>query len=133
MRTINLNKEKLVSIFKLLPQVKLVYFFGSRSSGKNGPLSDFDFAVYLDEKDAKKRFQTRVDLLDKLSRSLSTDKIDLSILNDIESPELRYSIIKDGRLIYKKEPFQLLLEPKILNEYFDFMYGLKKFGLTRNI
>lgn len=129
----DLDEKKLTSIFKLLPAVKLVYFFGSRATGKAGPLSDYDFAIFLDEKDFKKRFEIRLDLLDKLSRQLKTDNIDLSVLNDIQSPELKYSIIKDGRLIYTREPFRILLEPKILNEYFDFMDGLKRFGLTQNV
>lgn len=129
----DLSIKSLEKIFEFLPQVKLVYFFGSRVTGKIGPLSDYDFAVYLDEKDFKKRFDIRLDLLDKFSRLLKTDNIDLLILNDIQSPELKYSIIKDGKLIYKKEPFNLLLEPKILNEYFDFMDGLKRYGLTKSI
>ncbi|MBI4035667.1 nucleotidyltransferase domain-containing protein [Candidatus Daviesbacteria bacterium] len=133
MTSSNLDEKKLANIFKLLPAVKLVYFFGSKALGKEGPLSDYDFAVYLDEQDAKKRFQTRMELLGKLSISLGTDKIDLSVLNDIERPELKYSIITSGHVIYEREPFKILLEPKILNEYFDFMDGLKRFGLTRNI
>lgn len=129
----NLNIKVLEAIFKQYPQVKLVYFFGSKAAGKSGPLSDYDFAVYLDEKDFKKRFDIRLDLLDKFSRLLKTDNIDLSVLNDIQSPELKYSIIKEGKLIYKKEPFNLLLEPRILNEYFDFMDGLKRYGLTKSL
>lgn len=125
--------KKLASIFKLLPQVKLVYFFGSRASGKEGPLSDFDFAVLLDEKNAQKRFNTRIEIISKLSEALKTDKVDVVILNDTKSPELKFSIIKDGKIIYEKEPYKILLEPKILNEYFDFMDGLRRYGLTKSI
>lgn len=71
-----LNVKELVSIFKLFPQVKLAYFFGSMAKGKGGPLSDYDFAVFLEEKDFKKRFEIRLDLLNKLSRQLQTDNID---------------------------------------------------------
>ncbi len=59
--------EKLLSVFKLYPQVKLVYFFGSRVKDKSGPLSDYDFAVYLDEKDKKLRFDIKLSLMGKLS------------------------------------------------------------------
>lgn len=129
----SLNIKDLVSIFKQYPQIKLVYFFGSRAIGKAGPLSDFDFAVYLDEKDLKKRFDTRLDLLDKFSRQLKTDNIDLIVLNDIQSPELKYSIIASGQLIYKEEPYKVLVEPGILSEYFDFTDNLLRYGLTKNI
>lgn len=133
MTSIYLDEKKLASIFKLLPRVKLVYLFGSRASGKVGPLSDFDFAILLNEKDAQKRFKIRTDILSKLSEALNTDKIDVVVLNDTKSPELKFSIIKDGKIIYEKEPYKVLLEPKILNEYFDFMDGLKRYGLTKNI
>lgn len=126
----NLDEKKLASIFELLPQVKLVYLFGSKATGTEGPLSDFDFAVLLDEKDAQKRFNTRIEILNKLSEALNTDKIDVIVLNDAKSPELKFSIIKDGKIIYEKEPYKVLLEPKILNEYFDFMDGLRRYGLT---
>lgn len=129
----NLNLKALESIFKQYPQVKLIYFFGSKASGKAGPLSDFDFAVLLDEEDTQKRFKIRIKILIKLSEVLKTDNIDLIILNDAKNPELKFSIIKDGKVIYEKEPYKILLEPKILNEYFDFIDGLRRCGLTKNI
>lgn len=133
MKNNNLNIKVLESIFKQYPQVKLVYFFGSKATGKAGPLSDYDFAVYLDEKDFKKRFDVRLGLLDKLSRQLKTDNIDLIVLNDIQSPELKYSVIASGQLIYKEEPYKVLIEPGILSEYFDFTEDLRRYGLTKNI
>ena len=124
--------EKLQPIFGSYPQIKLVYFFGSRSEGKEGPLSDYDFAFYLDEKDKKKISEIQFELMDKISRVLKTDKIDIVMINLVESPELKYNIIKDGKLIYEKEPFKVLIEPQILNEYFDFKLSLKKFNLTKD-
>lgn len=123
--------KNVVSIFTLYPQVKLVYFFGSRAKGKEGPLSDYDFAVYLDEKDKNKRFEIRLNLMSKLSLKIGTDKIDVIILNDTESPELKFSIIKEGKLIYKEEPYNVFIEPRIFNEYFDFISGLRRYGLTK--
>jgi len=125
------NLEKILAIFKLHPKIKLVYFFGSRVSGKTGPLSDYDFAVYLDEKDKKKISKIRLELLDKISRVLKTDNIDVVVLNTVESPELKYNIIKEGKLILEKEPFKVIIEPKILTEYFDFRILLLKYNLTK--
>lgn len=123
--------KKLQSIFKIYSKIKLVYLFGSKVRGEMGPLSDYDFAVYLDEPDFKKRFDLRLKLIDEFSRKLKTSKIDVCILNDIKSPELKYNIVKEGKLIFGREPFRILVEPRILNEYFDFNQLLMRYNLTK--
>jgi len=123
--------RKLFDIFGKYPEIKLVYLFGSRVVGKVGPISDYDFAIYLDTRDKKKIFDIKIELLNQLSQILKTDKVDLVVLNMTESPELKFNIIKEGKLIFEREPFKLLIEPKILNEYFDFHTMLLKYGLTR--
>ena len=57
--------------------------------------------------------------------------MDSVILNYTDAPELKYSIIKSGKVIYEIEPYKLLIEPKILNEYFDFRFLLRKYQLTK--
>lgn len=129
-----MNKERirdLKSIFKAYPEIKLAYFFGSKAAGKAGPLGDYDFAVYLDERDRKKNLDIKFALMDKISRLLKTDKVDIVILNLTESPELKYNIIATGNLIYEKEPYRVIVEPRILNEYFDFHHLLLKYHLTK--
>tara|TARA_B100000315_G_C14458673_1_gene532695 strand:+ start:322 stop:720 length:399 start_codon:yes stop_codon:yes gene_type:complete len=125
--------KQLNDIFKSFPEIKLVYFFGSKSAGDEGLLSDYDFAFYLDidKKDRKKIYEIKIGLLDKVSLALKSDKIDIVILNSTQSPELKYNIIKNGKLIYKEEPFKVLIEPKILTEYFDFHESLVRHHLTR--
>jgi len=122
--------KNLNDLFLKYPEVKLVYFFGSQAKNEAGPLSDYDFAFYLEEKDKKKLFDLKLDLISNLSQILKTNKIDVVILNEIESPELKYNIIKEGKLIYEIEPYRLLIEPRILNDYFDFHYSLLKYNLT---
>ena len=129
-----MDKEQLQDlelIFRTYSAIKLAYFFGSKAAGKEGPLSDYDFAVYLDEKDKKRIFDIKFTLMDKISRLFKTDKIDIVILNLTESPELKYNIISEGRLIYESEPYRLIVEPKILNEYFDFRHLLLTYHLTK--
>ena len=92
-------------------------------------MSDYDFAVYLHEKDKKKMFDAQLGLIGKVTKVLKTDNVDIVILNTVEMPELKYNIIKDGKLIYEQEPFRVIVEPKILMEYFDFNIQLKKNGL----
>ena len=126
-----LDKEKIKDIFSRYSQVKLGYLFGSQATGKTGPLSDYDFAIYIDEKDAQKGFQLRLQIANALSAYLNTDNVDVLVINDIKSPEIKYAIIKEGILLYEQEPYKVLLVPRILNEYFDFMHGLRKYGLTK--
>jgi predicted nucleotidyltransferase len=125
-------REKLSGIILRYPQIKLVYLFGSQARGEVGPLSDYDFAIYFDEKDRKKMFDTKLELMGQLNRVLGTDKVDIAILNLSEMPEFRFNVIMKGRLIYEEEPFRVIVEPKILNEYFDFKSILTRYGLTKS-
>ncbi len=122
---------KLKKVFQNYPQIKLVYLFGSQAKGDTGPLSDYDFAIYFDEKDQKKMFNIKLELMDQLSKTLRTDKIDVVILNLSKMPEFKFNVIREGELIYEEEPFRVIVEPKILNEYFDFRFMLEKYGLTK--
>ena len=124
-------KGKITPIFKDYPEIKLVYFFGSKARGEGGPLSDYDFAVYTEKKGVKKTFDLKFSLQDKISRALKTDKVDMVMLDITESPELKFNVIKEGKLIYEVEPYKVIIEPKILNEYFDFHSLLLRHGLTR--
>ena len=126
-----MDLDKIKQIFREISEVKLAYLFGSQATGKTGPLSDYDFAVYLDEELTDfEMFDIKTKLLDRIGRSLKTDKVDVVVLNQTEKPELKYHVIKDGQLIHEEEPYRLLVEPKILNLYFDFMTGLQKNNLT---
>lgn len=125
--------QQIKKVFAGFKQVKLAYVFGSQATGKTGPLSDYDFAVYLDEKDKAKMFDIRLKLMAQLGLLLKTDAVDLVVLNTADSPDLRYAIIKDGKLLLEKEPYKLLVEPQISNEYFDFNFGLFKNNLTKQL
>ena len=93
-------------------------------------MSDYDFAVFLGEKDKREIARIRFQLMDELSRALGTDKVDVVMLDSAESPELKYNILQEGKLIFEREPYRVLVEPRILNEYFDFYLILKRHGLT---
>jgi predicted nucleotidyltransferase len=126
----SLKLKKLVSIINSFPEIKLAYHFGSTASGSASPLSDYDFAFYLDTNDKKRMYEIRFELFDKISRLLKTDNVDIVIINLSGSPELKYHIIRYGKLIFEKEPFKVIVEPKILNEYFDFQSILLRYNLT---
>ena len=122
--------EKIKAIFRKNPLIKLAYLFGSQASGTAGPMSDFDFAVFLDTRNRDKMFSIKLELISALTQALETDKVDIVVLNAVEQPELKFNIINEGRLIYQVEPFRVAVEPKILNEYFDFHFTLKRYNLT---
>jgi len=129
-----MKNDKLIilnSIFNQYSEIGLVYLFGSRVRGDVGPLSDYDFAVYLENADKKRMFEIKFSLQAKLSRSLKTDNVDVVLLNIAGSPELKYNIIKEGKIIFEKKESRITVEPKILNEYFDFHAILSKHNLTK--
>lgn len=125
-----INFTALKKIFSKFPQVKLAYLFGSRATDNYGPMSDYDFAFYLDEKDYSKRFDIRLNLETALSNFLKTDDIDIVIINDSTMPELNYEII-NGKLIHEKEPYKVVIEPRIINDFIEFQSLLRQYGLTK--
>jgi len=121
----------LKALFQGYSEIKLAYLFGSRAKRSGGSLSDYDFAVYFDDMKNSSMFSAKLDLITQISRILKSDKIDIVILNLTKSPELKYLILKEGILVFEREPFKVMIEPKILNEYFDFHKMLFKYGLTK--
>ncbi|MBI5122314.1 nucleotidyltransferase domain-containing protein [Candidatus Roizmanbacteria bacterium] len=114
-------RSKLNSLFIRYKEIKLVYLFGSQATKKTTPLSDFDFAVYLDEKTPSIRKNDIIlDLNFQISSTLKTNNVDVVMLNNSLSPLLKFNIINDGKLIYEKTPYRLMVEPQIFDQYFDF-------------
>ncbi len=123
--------EKIREVIISHPEIKLAYLFGSQATGNTGPMSDYDFAVYTDEPDRLKRSHLQTRLITDFMGVLKTDAIDVVILNDLDKPELAYDVVTEGIVLHEEEPYRLIVEPRILEAYFDFHTGLKKYGLTR--
>jgi len=95
-------------------------------------MSDYDFAIYLDEKlNETEMFKIKLELISDLSLFLKTDNIDVVVLNLTESPELKYAIINGDIILERDKEQKVIIEPKILNEYFDFKMILSRYGLTK--
>lgn len=122
---------ELRALFEANKKVALVYLFGSQATNSADNRSDFDFAIYFDESDVIERSNRLFVLATDIAKILNTDAIDAHSLNDIEAPVLRYTIISEGKLLFEREPFKVIMEPLILNMYFDFVYLLKKYNLTQ--
>lgn len=133
-----INKNKLISFFKKQPIIT-AYLFGSQAKGNVTKLSDYDFAVQVDEDFPKEDyFDLRLKLINEITDVLNTDKIDVVIINDEATPlSLQFRIIKDGIILYCRDNIKRSdLEVKIMSEYFDrqyyldrhIKYSLKKFA-----
>ncbi len=116
-----------IKVFEKYPEIKLVYLFGSHAEGKAGPMSDYDFAVYFDEKTLpRKRSDIKIKLITDLMGELKTNNIDVVSLNDELDPLLKYEIISKRKILYEEQPYRVKLEPTILSQYFDFYAFMDK-------
>ncbi|KPV62648.1 MAG: Nucleotidyltransferase domain protein [Candidatus Bathyarchaeota archaeon BA1] len=115
--------------------VKVAYLFGSYAQGREGPLSDVDIAVLLDESlSESERIDLRLRLIAEISAILGimeADKLDVIVMNDAPI-NLNYEIIKNGRtLLVKDLEHKIKTESKILSKYLDRRYyerrGLNEF------
>jgi predicted nucleotidyltransferase len=98
--------------------IKLAYLFGSRAGGTIGPISDFDIAV-LFSKSAP--LILRFELEHKLKKALSSDLVDLVVLN-YAPIELQYAVVASGDVVYEIS-FETRVEYEAftLSRYGDFL------------
>jgi predicted nucleotidyltransferase len=110
-------------IFAEEKNILLTYIFGSQVTGKAGPLSDYDFAVFLSQKPS---FQFKYKLKNKLLSILDSKQVDLVILNDTPI-ELKYKVVATGKIIFKKNSIvRTEFEADTLSQYFDYLPVLRE-------
>lgn len=121
-------KDSVNHIFRKYDDVVFVYLFGSQLTGKIGPLSDIDFAVYFNDKLSKfERFDLKLKIAGELSSSLKKDEIDLVILNEAY-PLLEHRIVKYGKVIFSRdEKKRIDYEVKAVLRYLDFKPLIEKY------
>lgn len=77
--------------------------FGSQATGRPGPLSDVDIAIWVDPAlSPRERGALRLALADAAARALGTDEVDLVLLNDAP-PLLRHRTLRDGELLVERD------------------------------
>jgi len=109
-------------IFAEEKNILLTYIFGSQLTGKIGPQSDYDFAVFLSQKTS---FPFKYKLKNKLLSILDSKQVDLVILNDAPI-ELKYKIIATGKVIFQKSSAaKVEFEADTLSQYFDYLPVLR--------
>lgn len=93
--------------FLVKTKVQAIYLFGSRAQKKEGPLSDYDYALLLKEKGHKRGDDLYFKFYDFFSeispRTLKNDTIDIIYLRDV-GLELCFHVIRYGLVIYDNDP-----------------------------
>ena len=121
-------RQKVSPYFSTRSEVQTAYLFGSYAKGEEGPLSDTDLAILLEEKKALPDlpYGYKAHVVADLTRILQTDRIDLVILN--ESPILlRFQVVREGSILYsKRERTRIQFEAKVMSLYFDQEYYYRR-------
>ena len=116
------------TLFFQFREIKLAYLFGSQANHRVSPLSDYDFAVYLDPAtEIVRQKDILLGLIAEITSILKSDQIDVVILNQCSSLLLKYNVIKEGILIFQRPPYKLLVEPVIYSQYFDFKVFMQNY------
>ncbi len=116
-------QQRIEALVSPLPQVRLVYLFGSQVSGTTGPLSDVDLAVLLAEDAVSAQSRARLEHL--FSTALEGQRVDLVILN--RAPiELAYAVIAEGKLLYQRDFAERVeYEATVMSLYGDYLPFLR--------
>lgn len=107
-------------VFNKYPSIIAAYLFGSRARGDSSPISDYDFAVLLNDKTDKRKFtDLKLSLMGDLCAALKADNVDIVILN--EAPVLlKHRILRDRKVLFCRSHLKRIrYETGILIEYLD--------------
>jgi len=127
MQKLNDGRKEIESSFQR-KGILLAYLFGSGSKkgDKPGPLSDLDFAVYLEKGLSKtKKQKLHLEILSDLI-SILGDDIDLVLMNDA-SILMQFNIIKSGEILFQRaEADKIKIEGEITRNYLDSKYYIER-------
>ncbi|MBU1166926.1 nucleotidyltransferase domain-containing protein [Patescibacteria group bacterium] len=121
-----ISKKEETQIQNILKKegVEFAYLFGSQAKGKANEFSDFDFAVFLNDKSKSKNYlELRLSFMAKLSKLLGHE-VDVIVLNNKKlSSLLKFNIIKDGKVVYSQdEEARKYFVFEVLQEWHDQQY-----------
>ena len=123
-----INIEEIASLFRAYPFIVAAYQFGSTVRGGEGPLSDVDIAIMVDEARAPSAIDLlRIELLlaYELQKRLNAPEIDLITLNR-QRPSLQHAVLRTGRLIFDAVPkYRIRFAQKVIQAYLDFQPTLQ--------
>jgi predicted nucleotidyltransferase len=106
------QKKLLQTLQHLMPDVRLIYLFGSQVDGSATPSSDIDVAVLLKKKlDPVARFDIEQTVAIKLNQDV--DLVDLLTASTV----LQNQIIMSGELLFGSESEQTQFEMQVMSMY----------------
>lgn len=126
----NIDREASASLFRTYPFIAAVYLFGSRVREQEGPLSDLDIAILVDERAPSALELLRIELLlaYELQKHLNVPEVDLVTLNR-QRLTLQHAILRTGQLIYEANPkYRIRFTQRVIQDYLDFQPTLQLIG-----
>jgi predicted nucleotidyltransferase len=112
--------SKIPDVKRILLQdqnVIFAYLFGGLSEGKIKPLSDIDISVYIKNTDNLAEY--KLNLFERLTDALSTNELDLIILNTMPTSIAGRILQNKQILIDKDPPIRHAYESLTLRKFFD--------------
>jgi predicted nucleotidyltransferase len=125
---INMNNiEGVVAIFLLeiekFCNIKFAYIFGSYARKENNENSDVDIALMLESNLGNLEVAFLRGRIIDVGKKIFRRDVDIVFLN-IDSPVLKYEIIKEG-IVIKDSEERISFESLAIREYFDYRYFIK--------
>jgi len=123
-REIKLGKQmkKLKEYFNKKNEILTVYIFGSHGTTYENERSDIDFGILFDNEISLMQVLTIAGEIEMIIGK-EVDLVDFNKVNIL----LKYKIIKTGEIIFERDDLKTAnLKEKVLKEYFDFGFKLKK-------
>ena len=106
------QKNLIQTLQHLMPDVRLIYLFGSQVDGSATPSSDIDVAVLLKKKlDPVARFDIEQTVAIKLNQDV--DLVDLLTASTV----LQNQVIMSGELLFGSESEQAQFEMQVMSMY----------------
>jgi predicted nucleotidyltransferase len=114
---------QIAELVSRLPEIHLIYLFGSQASGEAGPGSDIDLGVLIDRGADERAIQSR--LAHEVTLLLGVERVDIVLLQRA-SISLAYTIIAQGKLIYQRDlATRVEYEAQTLGRYGDYLPVLR--------
>jgi predicted nucleotidyltransferase len=109
-----------LAVLKEIPEVKSIYLYGSRATGRAVRSSDLDLCVVTAQR-IRQKIKTDI-------ASLSDDCLDVTLFWDIPVA-MRYNILKEGRLLFQRDKkYTENIRMRTLTEYLDFKPVIRRFA-----
>ena len=116
----------LIGILNKHSSIILAYLYGSKVKGRTNEGSDWDLAVYLKEPLKNYGPWPAFEIEAELSRAVGAI-VRVTILNELLSSLHGFEIVKHGIvLIDRVEELRMDFENRILRNYYDWQYFLKR-------